>query len=295
VDIATQRNLGFISGREQQALGRATVAIGGAGGDGGSVAVSLARMGVGAGGGEIRLADPDNFELENLNRQVCCTTKTVGQNKAEVVAAYIRDINPAIKVTVYSEGVTPANVREFLDGADLLIDETEFTRPELAVSLAQEARRRNIPNLQVINVGFGAQVTTYKASSTYTLEKRLGLPNDIPPADAANHVVPLANWVAGLPGYMDVDVFHRIAQGEMSAPSVVLGVNAAASIAGAQVLLLLTSAQNRRPRPVYAPNVLSVDSLTGSSRMIRFPKMQTKLSLFAQFLRTKSGRTPRVD
>ncbi len=80
-ELAFARNLGFISQAEQDKLSETSVAIAGAGGDGGELAVLLARMGF----GEIRLADPDPFEIENINRQAVCTTRTVGMNKAVAV------------------------------------------------------------------------------------------------------------------------------------------------------------------------------------------------------------------
>jgi tRNA A37 threonylcarbamoyladenosine dehydratase len=89
-----ERNLGFLSSKEQSILENSSVAIAGAGGDGGMIALQLARMGV----GEIRLADPDPFGVENINRQAVCTDLTIGQNKAEAVGAYIQAINPNLSV-----------------------------------------------------------------------------------------------------------------------------------------------------------------------------------------------------
>ncbi len=122
-ELAFARNLGFISQAEQDKLSETSVAIAGAGGDGGELAVLLARMGF----GEIRLADPDPFEIENINRQAVCTTRTVGMNKAVAVAEYLHEINPDISTPVYTDGVTRDNVGKFVEGADLVIDETEFT------------------------------------------------------------------------------------------------------------------------------------------------------------------------
>lgn len=60
-----ERNLGFLTLEEQERINNSVVAIAGAGGDGGLLALQFARLGV----GEIRLADPDPFEAENINRQ----------------------------------------------------------------------------------------------------------------------------------------------------------------------------------------------------------------------------------
>ncbi|HEU4967230.1 MAG TPA: ThiF family adenylyltransferase [Candidatus Saccharimonadales bacterium] len=289
-----ERNLGFFTEEEQMRLGTAVVAIAGAGGDGGELALSLARLGIGAQGGEIRLADPDTFERENINRQACCTTRTVGMNKAVAVAEYIREINPDIKVTTYTEGITRENTESFVAGSDLLVDETEFTMHAIGIALARTARHHNVPNLQVINVGFGAQVTSYDAQGKYTMERRLGVPETMPLGEVAEQGIPVTRWLAELPSYGDLGVFEKVAKGEKSAPSVVTGVNIAAGIASVQAILHLLGPGNHRPEPVYAPQVLSVDAMTGKAHHIRFPRLRVMVSMAGMALRSKLGLNPRA-
>jgi len=138
-----RRNLGFLNNEEQDILENSTVSIAGVGGDGALLAVQLARMGVGS----FRLADPDPFEVENINRQAVCSDSTIGVNKAVAVGDYIRSINPNAEISLYEDGITKRNVSEFVKGSDLLIDETEFTLHALAVMLAREAREESIPML----------------------------------------------------------------------------------------------------------------------------------------------------
>ena len=76
------------------ALKSAHVAVFGIGGVGGHVAEVLARSGV----GELTLFDNDTVALSNLNRQLVALHSTLGQYKAEVMAARIADIDPAILV-----------------------------------------------------------------------------------------------------------------------------------------------------------------------------------------------------
>ena len=64
------------------------VAVFGIGGVGGYVCEALVRSGVGA----FDLIDDDKVCLTNLNRQIIATRKTVGQYKAEVMAARMRSI-----------------------------------------------------------------------------------------------------------------------------------------------------------------------------------------------------------
>ncbi|MCL1952674.1 MAG: tRNA threonylcarbamoyladenosine dehydratase [Oscillospiraceae bacterium] len=78
-----------------EALAAARVAVFGLGGVGGHAAEALARSGVGA----LGLVDGDTVSESNLNRQVVALHSTLGQPKADVMAARVRDINPACDVT----------------------------------------------------------------------------------------------------------------------------------------------------------------------------------------------------
>ncbi|MCL2495363.1 MAG: tRNA threonylcarbamoyladenosine dehydratase [Oscillospiraceae bacterium] len=76
-------------------LAAARVAVFGLGGVGGHAAEALARCGVGA----LELVDGDTVSESNLNRQIVALRSTLGRPKAEVMAARVRDINPACDVT----------------------------------------------------------------------------------------------------------------------------------------------------------------------------------------------------
>jgi len=260
-----ERNLGFLHESEQNALENSVVSIAGAGGDGGLLAVQLARMGV----GEVRLADPDPFETENSNRQAVCTEKTIGINKAVAVGEYIAEINPRLKVKIYDEGITPENTEEFTSGADLIIDETEFTMHALGIMLAREARKNGQPVLTALNIGFGAMVTTFDPKGK-SLERILGFRDDQPLDEIAEQSVPLSRWLPYLPHYIDLDVFKKVAMGEKPAPSIAPGVASAASLGASQAFLNLVGTENKRPKPVYAPKALISDPVTGEMKKVRF-------------------------
>jgi len=77
-----------------ETLAAARVAVFGLGGVGGHAAEALARSGVGA----LDLIDGDTVSESNLNRQIVALHSTLGQPKAQVMAARVRDINPACDV-----------------------------------------------------------------------------------------------------------------------------------------------------------------------------------------------------
>ena len=260
-----ERNLGFISNIEQEKIVCSRVAIAGVGGDGGMLAVQLARLGV----GEFILADPEPFEAENTNRQAVCTDSNIGVNKAEAVANYLQDINPAIKVKIFKDGVTKYNVADFVLGSNLLIDETEFTMHELGVMLAREARKNNIPNLTALNMGFGAIVTTHKPDGA-TVENRLGFGDDQDIDEIASQKVSIDRWLPYLPKYGDLNVLKKVASGEKSAPSIAPGVAIAAGAAATQAFLNIVGTENHRPSPIYAPNALVIDAMSIEAKVIRY-------------------------
>jgi len=284
------RNLGFLSLDDQETINNATVAIAGAGGDGGALAIQLGRMGV----GEIRLADPEVFEIENVNRQACASKSTIGVNKARAVGVYISDINPQIKIKVETKGIQPSNIEAFVEGADLVIDETEFTTHAIGVAIARAARAQNVPNLMAMNVGFGTNITTYHPEGK-TLEATLGLPEDMPIEEIAKQDVPIQNWLPYLPSYIDLDVFSAVAKGEKSAPSVAPGVSIAAGVAATQAFLNLMKGNNNWPSPVYAPKFLVVDAIDQKTMLTKYPKISFLKSYAKLVLSNKLGLNPKAS
>lgn len=96
-DVFTTRNLGFVSPAEQARLRTGAVFVAGVGGMGGACLASLARAGV----GRLAIADIDQFEVSNLNRQVFANLDTIGQDKAAASAEAVRKINPQIELEVF--------------------------------------------------------------------------------------------------------------------------------------------------------------------------------------------------
>lgn len=80
-------------------LMNANVLVIGLGGVGGICAEMIARAGV----GKMTIVDGDTVDASNINRQIPALTSTVGQNKVEVMAARIKDINPDIQLRVLNE------------------------------------------------------------------------------------------------------------------------------------------------------------------------------------------------
>ena len=100
-------------------LAATKVAVVGLGGVGSWCAESLVRSGV----GELMLVDSDRVCITNVNRQLMATTKTTGQVKVDVLAARLREINPAVKLDVRPEIYDEANADAFALGRfDYVVD-----------------------------------------------------------------------------------------------------------------------------------------------------------------------------
>ncbi|MBI3432779.1 MAG: tRNA threonylcarbamoyladenosine dehydratase [Hydrogenophilales bacterium] len=104
---------------EQARLARAHVLVAGLGGVGSYCAEALARAGV----GRLTLIDHDVVAVSNINRQLPALLSTVGQPKAELMAARIRDINPECELSVIREFLIPETVADIVPAdVDFVID-----------------------------------------------------------------------------------------------------------------------------------------------------------------------------
>ncbi len=157
VKDAFSRNRGILSDSDQQKLMDTRVAVAGAGGVGGIHILTLARLGV----GQFTLADPDVFEIVNINRQYGAMQSTVGRAKAEVLAEMIRDINPAATITIIQEAIGPENVEKFFVDADIYIDGIDFFQIAARRLVFQTARRKGIYAITAAPLGFGATLQVF--------------------------------------------------------------------------------------------------------------------------------------
>mgnify|MGYP002564029975 CR=1 FL=1 len=129
-------------------LSGAHVAVLGLGGVGSWCAEALARTGVGA----LTLADHDTVGLSNLNRQAEALHSTLDQPKAQAMAARVRDINPACRVTPLSFLYSAESREEFFAGQfDYIVDAIDLVSCKL--DLIQTALERQIPILSALGTG----------------------------------------------------------------------------------------------------------------------------------------------
>jgi len=159
-----------IGGPGQQRLKAATVALVGAGGLGAPAALYLAAAGV----GRLRIIDDDSVSLSNLQRQVLFRTEDVGAAKTERAATALGALNPHVEIEALPERLTAANVRGFVENADLVLDgcdnfETRFLVNETCHALG-------VPLISGAVGRWDGQVATFKSGLSKHLPPEQRLP-----------------------------------------------------------------------------------------------------------------------
>ena len=85
----------LLLGKERlERFSEAHVLVVGLGGVGAYAAEQICRAGI----GQMTIVDADTVNESNLNRQLPALHSTLGEPKAEVVAARLMDINPELKL-----------------------------------------------------------------------------------------------------------------------------------------------------------------------------------------------------
>ena len=137
-------------------LRQAHVLVVGLGGVGAYAAEMIARAGV----GRMTIADADTVAPNNINRQLVALHSTVGRQKAEVLADRLRDINPAIGLTIVNRYIRDEETYTLLDAAayDFVVDAIDTLSPKLA--LIKGALDRSLP--LVSSMGAGAKTDPTK-------------------------------------------------------------------------------------------------------------------------------------
>lgn len=185
------KNLEAINLSEQLRLCRSRVLVCGCGGLGGVIIHLLARAGVGF----LRLVDPDAFVTSNLNRQWMCDVTVIGRAKAEVAAQRVRAINPFVEIEGITSSLDERNAPQFLQSMHLALDALDNLTARF--TLAEEARKRNIPFIHGAVAGWWGQICTFPPQSRHSLEAVYGKRRTRDPAEEGLGVLGPAVSVIG--------------------------------------------------------------------------------------------------
>lgn len=141
IELRTSRNLYKITPDERNTLRSKSIGVIGLS-VGQMIALTIAMERV---AGEIRMADFDLLELSNMNR-IRTVVSNIGLSKTIIAAREIAEMDPYIKVKIFSEGITDENIDDFLIGdrkIDLLVEECDGL--DIKILSRIKAREYKIP------------------------------------------------------------------------------------------------------------------------------------------------------
>jgi tRNA A37 threonylcarbamoyladenosine dehydratase len=147
MDEKTLRSRMLLGEAAMEKLRGSHVAVFGLGGVGSWCAEALCRSGV----GELTLVDRDVVSESNRNRQLCALGSTVGQPKAEVMEARLRDVNPDCRVHPILGHYEAAQRERFFAAYDYVVDCIDLVSCKLDLILS--CRERGIPVISALGTG----------------------------------------------------------------------------------------------------------------------------------------------
>lgn len=173
-----QRTRLLLGEEKMERLQQAHVLVVGLGGVGAYAAEMICRAGV----GRMTIVDADMVQPTNINRQLPALHSTMGREKAEVLAARFKDINPDIQLTVLPVFLKDDNIPELLDAAryDFVVDAIDTLAPKCY--LITEALKRHIKIVSSMGAGAKSDITqirfadiwdTYHCGLSKAVRKRL--------------------------------------------------------------------------------------------------------------------------
>ncbi len=114
----------------QEKLLAAKVLVIGLGGLGSPVSLYLAASGVGS----LTLADFDQVDISNLQRQIVHTTDSLGEAKPESAKRFLQSINPGVEIRTINDRMTLEQLHEEVDRADIVVDCTDNFEVRFAIN-----------------------------------------------------------------------------------------------------------------------------------------------------------------
>ena len=110
-----------VGAKGQKKLLNSSVLIIGAGGLGAPAAMYLAAAGI----GRIGIADADEVDLSNLQRQIIHATEDLGKAKVQSAKETMNRMNPDVTVDTYRTFVDSENMTDLIKDYDFIIDGTD--------------------------------------------------------------------------------------------------------------------------------------------------------------------------
>lgn len=160
------RNWAFLTPADQEKVQMKRVGIAGCG-----MGSLIAELATRTGFTQFVVADGDNVEVSNLNRQAF-DTHYLGKNKARSTAEIIHSINPEAEVRIVDKFLRNSQeMISFLEDVDIALNTIDINSDFMQFN--RIADQQGVPTLFPLNIGWGSVVLVFSAQSP-SLEELLG-------------------------------------------------------------------------------------------------------------------------
>jgi molybdopterin/thiamine biosynthesis adenylyltransferase len=249
---AFDRNYGLLTEDEMERVRSVRIGLGGVGGCGSNDLLALTRMGF----ERFVIADPDTFEVANLNRQAGATLPTIGHRKVDVMTQMVLDINPGARVTAITDGIDEKTIDDFVGLTDVGINAIDFFRADLYPAFHDSYHARGKYSIVGASpFAFGAAMTVVGPGSP-SFSEFFGI-ND---GESAEQI--LRKFVAGMTPQSYAAEYLQAGVNEIRSPlretrisSSAAALQLCTALTVAEILFIVTG----RRAPTLAPRVLQLD------------------------------------
>ncbi|MFX1380123.1 MAG: ThiF family adenylyltransferase [Promethearchaeota archaeon] len=119
-----------IGGIGQKKLLNSKISLVGLGALGSPAAYYLVAAGI----GNLKVIDYDIVEISNLHRQILHSTEDINRKKTVSAIEKLNKLNPDCKIEIFSERLTPANVKECLKDSNFVIEGSDNLPTKMLVN-----------------------------------------------------------------------------------------------------------------------------------------------------------------
>jgi sulfur-carrier protein adenylyltransferase/sulfurtransferase len=201
---ARQEILPQVGADGQKKLRDARILVVGAGGLGCPALQYLA----GAGIGTLIVVDGDCVDASNLHRQPLYGEASLAQAKAQAAAAFVKNLNPQVKVIAHTTVVTPANVDALLAEVDVALDCADSFAATYILSDA--CLDKGIALIAASALGLTGYAGGFCASAPSVRAVFPDLPKDLATCATAGVLGPLVGMLGAMQAQMALSVLLRL-------------------------------------------------------------------------------------
>lgn len=245
------------------------------------------RIGIGV----LKIADPEDFALSDINRQQGSAYRTVGSPKVEVIQQALRSINPDVSVETFPDGLAENNLEKFLERVSLVIDGLDFFCLSIRKSLFDACRRKGLYILSCPIFGFGTSLAVFSPRGP-TFDEFFGpIPKQIDTKYAMNFG---HSFFPSFPKYINLAVYFEAMQKDKPIPSFATSCSLSGAVTAAEAVFILL---NKR-KPICAPLIRHYDLFDGKIVVRRSSGKKPsflKKKIFRMILRRRKELAPYRD